>query len=76
MVFALLILFSVPTFADNPKLGLLYDIQCGCYSQPANAARLALRLQELGLSWYSLQRADPIFLLMAVYFQGRSIVLR
>ena len=55
IVLALLILFSVPTFADNPKPAPLYDIQCGCYSQRANAARLALRLQELGLSWYSLQ---------------------
>ena len=52
---ALFILFTVPTFADDPKRGPLYDIQCGCYAGPANAARFALRLRELGLSWYSLQ---------------------
>jgi len=54
MVFALLILFCVPTLADNPKPGPVYDIQCGCYANRANAARLVLRLQELDLSWYSL----------------------
>jgi len=57
IVLALLILFSIPTFADNPRTGPVYDIQCGCYADPANAARFALRLQELGLSWYS-QRTD------------------
>ena len=53
IVLALLILFSVPTFAGNPVSGPVYDIQCGCYADPANAARFALRLQKLGLSWYS-----------------------
>jgi hypothetical protein len=57
LILALLILFSVPTFADNPRPGPVYDIQCGCYTDPTNAARFALRLQELGLSWYS-QRTD------------------
>jgi len=57
ILLAFLILFSVPTFADNPKPAPLYDIQCGCYADAANAARFALRLQELGLSWYS-QRTD------------------
>ena len=53
IVLALLILFSVPTFAGNPESGPVYDIQCGCYAGPANATQFALRLQELGLSWYS-----------------------
>jgi hypothetical protein len=57
IVLALLILFSVPVFADNPKPAPVYDIQCGCYADAASAARFALRLQELGLSWYS-QRTD------------------
>ncbi len=52
----LLVLFSVPARAGNPGRGPVYDIQCGCYSEPENAARLVLRLQELGLSWYSTQR--------------------
>ena len=52
---ALLILLSVPVFADDHKRGPVYDIQCGCYTDPANAAQFTLRLQELGLSWYSLQ---------------------
>jgi soluble lytic murein transglycosylase-like protein len=53
--FVLLVLFSLPARAGNPEPDPLYDIQCGCYSDPANAARLVLRLQELGLSWYSMQ---------------------
>jgi len=57
IVLALLIVFTAPAFADNPKLPPVYDIQCGCYADPANASVFALRLQELGLSWYS-QRTD------------------
>jgi hypothetical protein len=74
IVLALLILFSVPTFADNPKPASLYDIQCGCYSQRANAARLALRLQELGLSWYSLQMdlCTRFIVDVNVDYKGRS----
>jgi hypothetical protein len=55
MVLALLILFPVPTFAQNPGAGPVYDVQCGCYADRANAARLVLRLKEHGLYWYSLR---------------------
>jgi soluble lytic murein transglycosylase-like protein len=55
VVLALIIVFSVPTFAADPEPGSVYDIQCGCYNDPANAATLVLRLQELGLSWYTRQ---------------------
>jgi len=74
IVLALLILFSVPAFADNPTPAPLYDIQCGCYSHRANAARLALRLQELGLSWYSLQMelCTRFIVDVNVDYKGRS----
>ncbi len=53
IVLALLIFFSIPTSAKNLKQVAVYDIQCGCYDNYKNAARLVRRLQELGLSWYS-----------------------
>jgi len=58
IVLALLILSLRPIFADNNKPDPVYDIQCGCYANNENAARLTHRLQELGFSWYSLQ-TDP-----------------
>ena len=74
IVLTLLILFSVPTFAGNPKPGPVYDVQCGCYNQPANAAKLVLRLHELGLSWYSLQMdlCTRFILDVNVDYKGRS----
>lgn len=55
IVLALLIALPVPGFSDNPQSGPVYDIQCACYEDPVNAVELAVRLEELGLSWYSLQ---------------------
>jgi hypothetical protein len=55
IVFLLILLLSAPALGGNPKPGPVYDVQCGCYRNPANAARLVVRLRELGLSWYSLQ---------------------
>jgi len=74
IVIALLILFSVPTFADNPKSGAVYDIQCGCYADPANAARLVLHLRELGLRWYSrhMDLCTRFIVDANVAYQGRS----
>lgn len=74
IILTLLILLSGPIFADNPKPGPVYDVQCGCYSQPANAARLVLRLQELGLSWYSLHMdlCTRFILDVNVDYKGRS----
>ncbi|MBN2515344.1 MAG: transglycosylase SLT domain-containing protein [Deltaproteobacteria bacterium] len=33
----------------------VYDIQCGCYKKSSNVQRMVQRLQELDLSWYSVQ---------------------
>ncbi len=54
IVLILLMLFSVSSSAGDPESGTVYDIQCGCYKGPATAARFVRRLQELGLSWYSI----------------------
>jgi len=57
IVLALLILFSVPAAADDHKPETVYDIQCGCLANPANASQLVLRLNKLDLPWYS-RRTD------------------
>ena len=54
VIFLTFIFVIPPTFAENPKPGITYDIQCGCFSDPLNATRFAYRLQKLGLSWYSI----------------------
>jgi len=74
IVLALLFLLSVPASADNPRPGPVYDIQCGCYSQTTNGARLALRLKELGLTWYTRQMDLCIRFIVDVNvdYKGRS----
>jgi len=42
------------TLPFTASAGTVYDLQCGCYADSGNATQLALRLKELGLSWYSL----------------------
>lgn len=55
IVLTFLFLSSIPVFADNPTPDTVYDIQCGCFANHANAGRLVHRFQKLGLSWYSRQ---------------------
>ncbi|MBN1847617.1 MAG: transglycosylase SLT domain-containing protein [Deltaproteobacteria bacterium] len=54
IVFLLISLLTRPVLAEDPKPGVIYDIQCGCFSDPLNSARFAERLQELGLAWYNI----------------------
>ena len=51
----LLLLFSAPTIAAEPETDAIYDVQCGCYTNPVNGTMLASRLRELGLAWYTRQ---------------------
>jgi hypothetical protein len=53
-----LLLFAAPCMAENPKPGVIYDIQCGCFGDSTNAARFAYHLQELELPWYCVP-SDP-----------------
>lgn len=78
IVIALLVLFSVSTFAGRSEAAKIYDIQCGCYANPTNAARLVLRLQDFGLAWYSL-RIEPCtrFIVDAnIGYRGRVTFIR
>ncbi|UCG14037.1 MAG: transglycosylase SLT domain-containing protein [Deltaproteobacteria bacterium] len=74
LVFALLICLSVPARAHNSRQSAVFDIQCGCYANPANAAELVTRLQELDLPWYSrrLKRCIRFILDVNVDHQGRT----
>lgn len=53
-ILVLLGISGVHGVADTSETARVYDIQVGCFADPANATRLAGRLRGLGLQWYSL----------------------
>jgi soluble lytic murein transglycosylase-like protein len=55
IIVVLILLFSAPPIAAEIETDLVYDVQCGCYRNPANGTLLATRLEELGLTWYTRQ---------------------